>query len=243
MDDGSQRGWERLQEEGELQLNSPIETMRFTLVYEGPLSSQPADTGSRDRPDRRAEEKHSIRRQLHRQLRDLWQSRTYLQRDLAQWLSIPRMDRLRWQQERQDRHEANLVCGFQMGAFMFVPLVTKYHFLLCDLDILFLRAEPAGTLFTSKGAGDLDNRLKVLFDALRRPERPVELPPAAAPSDTEDPFFCLLEDDRLVTSVRLESEQLFDTAAVAQNHVKLIIRVTLKTEHLSLTNLRILGSG
>jgi hypothetical protein len=235
--------WQRLRENGEIRLNSPIELMRFTLVYEGPLSSQPSAEGSRGE-DPRATEKHAIRTQLHRQLRDFWMEHEYLKKDLWEWTKIAPSSRQAWEAKMEAKHEKGLVCSFPVGTFTFIPLVTKYHFLVCELDILFLRAERAGSLFTSKGAGDVDNRLKVLFDALRMPDSERELPPFQAPADeTEDPMFCLLQDDRLITAVRLEAEQLYDPGPKKPNEVKLIIRVAVKTQHLSIANMRIVSAG
>lgn len=101
---------------------------------------------------------------------------------------------------------------------------------MCELDILFLRTEPPGSLFTTNKAGDLDNRLKVLFDALRIPQADSELPPAALPSIDEDPLFCLLENDNLITAVRLESERLLYAADTERDHVRLVIKVTVKAQ-------------
>jgi len=42
----------------------------------------------------------------------------------------------------------------------FVPVVNKDFGMFCELDILFLRAEPSGRLIKrDSGGGDLDNRI------------------------------------------------------------------------------------
>jgi hypothetical protein len=51
----------------------------------------------------------------------------------------------------------------------FIPLVRKSLALTCELDILFLRNDAPRSVVTSSG-GDLDNRIKTLFDGLRLPE-------------------------------------------------------------------------
>jgi hypothetical protein len=61
---------------------------------------------------------------------------------------------------------------FARNGYNFVPLVTERLLLLCRLDVLFLRPDPPGSLIKS---GDIDNRLKTLFDALRMPENASEL--------------------------------------------------------------------
>jgi hypothetical protein len=72
-------------------------------------------------------------------------------------------------------------------------------------DVLILRPEQPGAI--SRGA-DIDNRLKTLFDALRYPDKSQEIPADWRPVVGEDPLFCLLEDDRLVTRVNVETDRL-----------------------------------
>jgi hypothetical protein len=76
---------------------------------------------------------------------------------------------------------------------------------LCSLDILFLRRHDAGSLIAN--GGDIDNRIKVLFDGLRMPGNDAELGGLLIEPD-EDPFFCLLEDDALITRVSVETDRL-----------------------------------
>ncbi len=86
----------------------------------------------------------------------------------------------------------------------FVPLVTEEMCLSCSLDVLFLRPETPGRLVQS---GDIDNRLKTLFDAMRIPANMGEAggPPA---EDEENPIFCLLEDDNLISEIRIATDNL-----------------------------------
>jgi hypothetical protein len=80
--------------------------------------------------------------------------------------------------------------------YRFVPLVTPEWSLLCSLRILFLRRDIPGSVVS---AGDLDNRIKTLIDGLRRPLGKNELRGNEAPAEGEDPFYCLLADDKLVS--------------------------------------------
>jgi hypothetical protein len=48
----------------------------------------------------------------------------------------------------------------------------------CSIDILFLHRDAPGRIVRS--GGDIDNRIKVLFDALRVPDVCHGLPPAPA---------------------------------------------------------------
>ena len=224
--------------EGQI-LNSPVAVMRFTLVYDGRLPAC-GDGNSRKR------EKHAIREQLHDQLRQLWHERPQLRGYLNWYLGNPEDAQSPTPEDErgpgaplyQGDPNKGILIPFSRGAFTFVPLATKKYDLVCELDILFLRAEPPGTLFTNT-AGDLDNRLKLLFDALRIPA-PNELSPTDVPSETQQPFFCLLEDDKLVTSFRVESERLLDTPEQS-SQVKLVIRVTIKTRRVSWSTIDLEG--
>ncbi|ART55471.1 hypothetical protein CBP35_11560 [Acidovorax carolinensis] len=99
--------------------------------------------------------------------------------------------------------------------------------------MLLFRQQPRGTLITD--GGDIDNRLKTLLDGLRVPrgamEGRAELPQEPDPL----PFFCLLEDDSLVTKVSVESEQLLRPAK--PDEVVAIISVHVKKTVLSHDNM------
>lgn len=196
--------------------------MKFTLLYDGPL---PAQTTR----DSRVNYKQAIRTELHSQLVEVWKAKPVLahyydalmaRRDLT--------PEIRYADNVNGRPSAYMVRHVR-GNFNFLPLVSVGNKLLCELDILFLRKEPAGSLFTTNAAGDLDNRLKVLFDALRIPREAQELPATASPTADQDPFLCLLENDDLITAVRLESERLYDANA-HRDRVRLVINVTVKTQ-------------
>ena len=78
-------------------------------------------------------------------------------------------------------------------------------------------------LSLTKG-GDLDNRLKTLLDALRAPNDPQELPAGASPQSDEDPFYCLLEDDKLIIGLSVTNDRLLRPTANPK-HVVLLIHV------------------
>jgi hypothetical protein len=81
-------------------------------------------------------------------------------------------------------------------------------YIVIRLHVTLLRPEPPGNLITQ--GGDIDNRLKTLFDALSMPKHQNSLPPTASPAADQNPFFCLLGDDNLVTSVGVRTEQLLE---------------------------------
>jgi hypothetical protein len=91
----------------------------------------------------------------------------------------------------------------------------------CSLDILFLRYDqPGQTLIQS---GDIDNRIKTIFDALRIP-KPGEY--CGEPQAEENPFFCLLEDDSLINHLSVTTDLLLDPDKNV-NDVHLILTVKL----------------
>ena len=70
---------------------------------------------------------------------------------------------------------------------------------------------------------------KTLFDALRMPKNLGETGKVAPQAD-ESPFFCLLEDDRLITEVRVTTDRLLllpNKPNVEPNDCFAIIRVKL----------------
>jgi hypothetical protein len=74
--------------------------------------------------------------------------------------------------------------------------------------------------------GDLDNRIKTLFDALRLPKSLEEVNGEVQ----DEPIFCLFEDDRLISEFRIVADHLLllpkETEA-NPNDVFLVIDVTL----------------
>jgi hypothetical protein len=112
-------------------------------------------------------------------------------------------------------------CGFN-----FVPLVTPKLALRCSLDITLLRPEEDRFIFRQ---GDIDGQLKTLFDGLRMPENLGETG-SMGPQEDEDPFFCLLQDDRLISEVRVNTDQLLllpHEREVKPNEVHAVIQVRL----------------
>lgn len=157
--------------------------MRLTLHYRGALKANGGPT-----------HKHELRRQFHVQLKKLWSQRPLS--ECPQWLRTPRTDEY---------------CVIRpMGAYRFAALVTEEMNLFAEVQITLLRPEPPGALITH--GGDIDNRLKTLFDALTMPRQPNALPAGAVPISDEEPFHCLLEDDNLITAVSVRTEQLLEPA-------------------------------
>ncbi len=160
-------------------------------------------------------DKHELRKRFHPQLRDL-----FSQAPLAQcWYLIDQAS------------SANIL--FSVSAFTFAPLVNERMKSIAALDILFLRPEAPGAIIT-KG-GDIDNRLKTLLDALKMPHEPNALPPGSSPAPDETPFFCLLQDDNLITDLRVTTDRLLEPVN-SPSEVVLIIRVRTSVTELTRGN-------
>ena len=190
--------------------------MEFVLRYRGPLAS----TGG-------PQDKHRIRCALHPQLDVLCQQEPLLT------------------QARSDQIHEGLLKGRQvevpkplgdvlffavpLGGFRFVPLVHRPHNLACSLDLIFLRRERPGAIVHG---GDLDNRLKTLFDALRMPHDASELA-GAAPVNPGERMFCLLEDDSLITRVSVHTHQLLEplTGNHGDSDVDLLMHVSIHSTY------------
>jgi hypothetical protein len=184
--------------------------MEFRLLYRGSLEAN----GS-------VADKQRIRRAFHPQLADLWRRLPLV--DIAESLLDP---------------AAGTSVLRSLRGFQFAPLVTREYDLVCDLDILFLRPEEPGALITQ--GGDIDNRLKTLLDALRMPTKADELPAGDTPQAGEDPFFCLLESDTLVTSLSIATDRLLEPD-VGTSIASLVLRVRIKATRLSWNNMGLVG--
>jgi hypothetical protein len=190
-------------EERIINTGEPIESenlVEFRLLYCGELL---ASTNTK----RRTQEKHAIRKVFHPQLRRLWQVKSGLHQ-LAEYLGNPGAVEdgieIDTNQSRFDRGIARIGRNWRSAPFDFVPLITERFLLRCSLDILLLRPEGKEYIFEQ---GDIDGQLKTLFDAFRRP---CDIGEAGGntPTDDENPFFVLLQDDKLISEVHVTTDQL-----------------------------------
>lgn len=194
--------------------------MDFRLVYEGPLQAN----GS-------PQHKQEIRRYLRPQVGALW-----TQPPLS---AAPEIQML--VNRGTGPGPGNRPVYQNRGPFRFFPLVASWLDLTCGLEILFLRREAPGQLITP--GGDIDNRLKTLFDALSVPP-PEQVPRGDTPAADEDPFHCLLEDDHLVTSVAITTDRLLRPQRGGEwdTDVVLVLKVRAVPVRISGANLLIAGT-
>lgn len=175
--------------------------MRFTLHYSGPLRAN-------GRPDH----KHELRKVFHAQLAELWRHEP-----------LSGMKRHLRPRDSPDRKPWENVCLLrQLGNYSFVPVVSGELKFVASIDVTVLRPEQPGRLLVQ--GGDMDNRLKTLFDSLAMLQHENQLPIGTQPGADEEPFYCVLEDDSLVTSVSVQTEHLL-TPGIDASHVILLVRV------------------
>ena len=157
--------------------------MKFTLTYEGVLLGA-------SRTDTRAKHKHEIRQKFQPQLRHLWNTTPSLfyRKDyplIKHGFKGGNPTDLTAEERAGIPWAEYLARQYSRLGYRFVPLVVEELTLSCRLDILFLRWDRPGSLIRS---GDIDNRLKTLFDAFRMPDSLAELGGYATPGPHEDPF-------------------------------------------------------
>ncbi len=167
------------------------------MFYRGPLKSN----GSTD-------DKHSIRLAFHPQLEKLWQEEPLC--GFPEYLT-------------KATKENDIDILYTVDSVDYACLITDRLWLHAGLDILFLRPQPPGQIITT--VGDIDNRLKTLFDGLRRPLDASELPHRASLlSKTPNPCHCVLSDDCLISQVAVTTDRLLD----AKNPDEVVLIITVK---------------
>ena len=127
-----------------------------------------------------AKEKQRLRSEFHRQLKELWKRAPFTPSPQSFYKSV--------------------------GAFNFLPLVSEDRNEVAEIYITMLRPEPPG--FIVGEGGDIDNRLKTLLDSLRMPKNDQELPKGSKPTEGQEPFYCLLEDDKWITKLSVSTHRL-----------------------------------
>ena len=121
----------------------------------------------------------------------------------------------------------------------FVPIVHRSLALVAELDISFLFPSPDIPSVATMVTGDIDNKLKTLFDALRIPKQAQELPVGWTQTTETNPLFCLLEDDSFISKVAISNG--FCLRTLDQKHLLVIIHVKVKGKMGTLHNLCLIG--
>jgi len=186
--------------------------MEFRLLYAGEWLKSASQTKTR------AWEKHALRKYFHPQLKELWERHPVL----SYYSSGPNPTEANTVTIAQQLARDHERCG--VG---FIPLVTKSNGLVCELDVLFLRPGNPGALL--RHGGDIDNRIKVLLDSLRRPDDRSEMQSKEGDEPDPNPMYCLLQDDSLVTKLSVTVDRLLITHdSQNENSACVVITVTTK---------------
>ncbi len=212
--------------------------VEFRLTYQGrlPAASQ---------TDLRAKEKHEIRKVLHPQLAELWRQHPGLRWQSEKQVTViprpedhipaitsvvtPSMVMSQAVPPTRSKTPVEIIADiYKRNGYRFVPLIHQRGGTMCSLDILFLRRDSPGGLIRS--GGDIDNRIKVLFDALRMPNDAGELGGYDKPDPGEDPFFCLIGDETLITDVSITTDRVLVPVGPGESihDVQLVILVKTK---------------
>ena len=130
------------------------------------------------------------------------------------------------------RREVSIIKN--LSNFDFAPLVNEKLNLIAELKVILLRPEPPGSILTQ--SGDINNRLKTLFDALKMPDSTSALPNNEEPQEGETPFFCLLEDDNLVSKVSVQTDRLLEPSS-KPSEVEMFIYINTKAIRASWANM------
>ena len=159
------------------------------------------------KPNGGAQDKHHIRKIFHPQLKTLW-------------------DQPPLKHFREILHPSEKYTVIRkLGDFTFAPLFAQHLNFLAELEITLLRPEIPGSIV--RNGGDIDNRLKTLLDALAMPSQPNALPSSAKPDNDETPFFCVLEDDKLITKISVQTYSLLEPV-VSSSEVECTVLVRTK---------------
>jgi hypothetical protein len=199
------------------------DTVEFRLTYRGILLAETERSGAVRRA--RADHKHQIRKDFHKQLKKWWAVSPYLSGPASTTSPFPR-GRIFGRPSPQHTIEG-LSKRFERIGYNFVPLVTRDLEVFCSVEILFLRSGETGWVLTREG--DLDNRLKTFFDALSMPRERPQLGQFTEPASDEKPFFCLLEDDSVLTRAAVESDVLLEPVSNPpdpnDSHIVITVRI------------------
>jgi hypothetical protein len=215
-------------------LAEPFELMKFTLIYDGDLPS----SGNKSKP----EDASFIRNMFHDQLVDLWDNRVVFRQLARTGRTVPNPGAGYWASSDNPIWSAHALPDFKYpippliqgqtdfcasinvpNVGNFIPVVRHSLYLSCALDILFLRHEEPFNLM--RQGGDMDGRIKTLFDGLRMPDPKDEY---RGLSPTADPLYVVLEDDALISDISIRSGRLLGDRAKKNHAVRLTIDVTIK---------------
>ncbi|MBN2676406.1 MAG: hypothetical protein JXR30_04110 [Alphaproteobacteria bacterium] len=176
--------------------------MKFKLIYKGEVKIH---------PKRRAHHIHDIRMKLDCQLKRLTE--------------IPPYSKLQNYIHSEKDNKKTIVRT--VSGIEFVPIISPELNLLAELEVQILHPELLGT-----PRADIDNRMKTLLDALRRPQDIHEVPEDAQRGQR---IYTLLDDDHLVTKITVNTSHWL--ANRNPEDLLIIITVNIRASRGTLENL------
>jgi hypothetical protein len=187
--------------------------MEFRLMFEGEI-----------KPRQRASlaDIHAIRQSLHPQMKTLWNF-------------PPLSSQTSWLQRPEEGGDYAIL--EEVGSRTYAPLISKRADLIGELDIIFLRQQAPGQLISE--GGDIDNRIKTLFDAFRMPSKSEVNSLGSSTDDDPDPLYCLLQDDSLITKVTIETDRLL--RPVTGRELVAIIKVKVRATRVTFGTINLMG--
>lgn len=185
--------------------------MEFRLIFDGDL-----------RPRKRSsiEDIHQIRMAIHYQMISLWAYEP-LAHVKKRWID-------------EGGSEGNMNARDEIDGQTFISVVSRKLFTQAELDILLLKAQPPGMLVTNQG--DIDNRMKTLFDGLRVPTKSEAKELKTRGALGEETIFCLLQDDDLISRLTVSTDRLLGEPA-GSTRTLAIINVKLRLTRVTWGNL------
>jgi len=167
--------------------------MEFSLTYRGELKAA-------TKSNKRKVDKHRIREFIHQQLSELWKHYPY-----SNFYNY---------HFKEDKGTIKKINGTNFAA-----LICEKKYLTANLAIKILSVDKPGAIIAK--SGDIDNRIKTLFDALRSPNDSSELPNEFQPPK-EKYFYTLLDDDSLITKCNIATGRLLDIDKTAGNTLVIV---------------------
>lgn len=172
--------------------------MEFCLHYDGKLKSQDNATG-----------KHAIRMALHDQMKSLCNSEPFS---------------TVFEPDHAGKRDSGKAMFLEHGNKRFWFLISEHLATVADLKITVLVPHNVGKLV--QNGGDIDNRIKTLFDALRTPVVSSEIPSSDSFDYSHGGMYCLLQDDKLINRIAIQTYQ--DHAPLDNDSVRCLIEVKTK---------------
>jgi hypothetical protein len=212
-----------------------LSLVKFTLTYDGELRSN-ADY----------RQKWAIRNHISPQLEVLWRITPTLAEITRTrfaptkpgyfvWDMHHSVDETKFHDDRPpDASWIDTCAPIDRGGRKFVPLVRETLALRCGLKITFMRKEEPGGVYQG---GDMDNRLKTLFDALAAPNADQIVDDPTMP----EPIYCLMEDDSMIAGVAIETHRLLSRPNSSKHEVRLVIEVDVRVTNPRVYNYIFLG--